>query len=185
MLLTLNKIVDILALGLWLTSSIINLLVSSTYSLIYHFPYDVCGPQDESMLLRLIGICAQHNRFVHYKLWHKKEEHDKICMQGRSVWRLCNLAHDWNMCALVIPKDFIARANAHKVFIIVLHTMQMTQATSLLEAKPKIVFDINYDHLAPSMAIILSICALHLWRPMSNQKHKWQFKKDSSIESNQ
>jgi hypothetical protein len=40
--------------------------------------------------------------------------------------------------------------------------MQMTQATSLLEAKPKIVFDINYDHLAPSMAIILSICALHL-----------------------
>jgi hypothetical protein len=39
--------------------------------------------------------------------------------------------------------------------------MQMTQATNLPKAKPKIVFDIGCDHLAPSMAIVLFIHALH------------------------
>ncbi len=40
--------------------------------------------------------------------------------------------------------------------------MQVTQAMSLLEAQPKIIFNINGDHLTPNMAIILSIHALHL-----------------------
>jgi hypothetical protein len=40
--------------------------------------------------------------------------------------------------------------------------MQVTQATSLLEIKPKFVFDIGCDHLAPSIPIVLSIHALHL-----------------------
>ncbi len=51
--------------------------------------------------------------------------------------------------------------------------------------KPKTIFDIGYDNLAPSMAIILSIDALHLQRPMHNRKHMWQFKKDISIENSQ
>jgi hypothetical protein len=38
----------------------------------------------------------------------------------------------------------------------------MTQATSLPKVKPKIIFDIGCDHLAPSMATIFSIHALHL-----------------------
>jgi hypothetical protein len=37
----------------------------------------------------------------------------------------------------------------------------MTQATNLPKAKPKIVFDIGCDHLAPIMAIVLFIHALH------------------------
>jgi hypothetical protein len=37
----------------------------------------------------------------------------------------------------------------------------MTQAMSLPKAKPKIVFDIGCDHLAPSMAIIFFIHVLH------------------------
>jgi hypothetical protein len=60
------------------------------------------------------------------------------------------------------PKDFIVKAIMHKVFIIILNTTQLTQATSLLEVKPKTIFDIGCDHLAPSMATILSIHALHL-----------------------
>jgi hypothetical protein len=63
------------------------------------------------------------------------------------------------------PKDFIVKAKMHKVLTIILHTMQMTQAMSLLETKPKIVFDIGCDHLSPSMAMVLFIHALHL------QKH--------------
>jgi hypothetical protein len=62
--------------------------------------------------------------------------------------------------------------------------MQVTQATSLLEAKPKNIFDIICDPFAPSMAIILFIHALHLRRPISSQKHGWQFDKDISIKSN-
>jgi hypothetical protein len=60
------------------------------------------------------------------------------------------------------PKDFIVKAKMHKVFIIILNIMQMTQATSLPNVKPKIIFDIGCDHLAPSMATILFIHALHL-----------------------
>jgi hypothetical protein len=62
--------------------------------------------------------------------------------------------------------------------------MQVTQATSLLEAKPKNIFDIICDPFTPSMAIILFIHALHLRRPISSQKHEWQFDKDISIKSN-
>jgi hypothetical protein len=37
----------------------------------------------------------------------------------------------------------------------------VTQATSLPEAQPKTIFNIGGDHLTPSMAIIISIHALH------------------------
>jgi hypothetical protein len=43
-----------------------------------------------------------------------------------------------------------------------MQTLQMTQAMSFPKAKPKSILDIGYDHLTPSMAIILSIHALHL-----------------------
>ncbi len=65
------------------------------------------------------------------------------------------MVYDWNICALTTPKHFIVRDNVHKVLIVDLHTMQVTQATSFLEAKPKIDFDISCENLAPSMAIIL------------------------------
>jgi hypothetical protein len=59
----------------------------------------------------------------------------------------------------------------------------VTQAMSFLKAKPKIVLDISCNHLAPRMAIIFSIHALHLQRLVRNQKHEWQLKNDISIES--
>jgi hypothetical protein len=40
--------------------------------------------------------------------------------------------------------------------------MQMTQAMSLFEAQTKTILDIGYDHLGPSMAIVLYVHALHL-----------------------
>jgi hypothetical protein len=49
--------------------------------------------------------------------------------------------------------------------------MQVTQAMSLLEAQPKNNFNIGCDHYAPSMAIILSVHALHFQRAMSIGKH--------------
>jgi hypothetical protein len=70
------------------------------------------------------------------------------------------------MCALTTLTDFITKASVHKVLIVVMQTPQVTQATSFLEAQVKIILDIGCDHLAPSMAIILSIHALHLQRPM-------------------
>jgi hypothetical protein len=70
------------------------------------------------------------------------------------------------MCALTTPKDFIAKASVHKVFIVIMQTPQVTQATSFPKAHTKIILDIGCDHLAPSMAIILSIHALHLQRPV-------------------
>jgi hypothetical protein len=72
------------------------------------------------------------------------------------------------MCALTALEDFIARANAHKVIIVILETLQITQAMSFLEVKPKIILNIGCDDLAPSMAIILSIHALHLQRLVSS-----------------
>jgi hypothetical protein len=64
------------------------------------------------------------------------------------------------MRAVTALKDFIAKARMHKILTIILHTMQMTQTTSLPE--PKIVFDSGCDCLTPSMAMVLSIHALHL-----------------------
>jgi hypothetical protein len=66
------------------------------------------------------------------------------------------------MCALITLEDFIAKANAHEIFTIIMKTPQMTQVTSFAEVKPKTILDIGCDHLAPSMAIILCIHALHL-----------------------
>jgi hypothetical protein len=53
--------------------------------------------------------------------------------------------------------------------------MQVTQTTSLLETRPDIIFDIGCNHLAPNMAIILSIHALHLQRLLNSWKHWQQF----------
>jgi len=66
------------------------------------------------------------------------------------------------MNTLAAIDDFIAEAKMHTVLIIIMHTMQVTQATILLEAKPKTIFDSGCDQLAPNMAIILFVLALHL-----------------------
>jgi hypothetical protein len=66
------------------------------------------------------------------------------------------------MCALIALEDFITRTNVHEVFTIIMKTPQVTQVTNFPKTKPKIILDIGYDHLAPSMAIILCIHALHL-----------------------
>jgi hypothetical protein len=108
----------------------------------------------------------------------------KFACKGGSGGKQCHLAHDWNMCALTTPRDFIARASAHKVLIIVLQTLQMTQAMNFSKAKLKIILDIGCDHFTPNMAIIFFMYALHLQRHVSSQKHRWQFEKDISIESN-
>jgi hypothetical protein len=65
------------------------------------------------------------------------------------------------MNTLITPKGFIARGRMHKVFTIILHTSQVTQAMNLPKTKPKQFFYIGCDQLTPSMAIILSIHALH------------------------
>jgi hypothetical protein len=49
------------------------------------------------------------------------------------------------MSALTALEIFIAKAIVHKVFTIILHTMQVTQPTSLPKIKPKIIFDIGHD----------------------------------------
>jgi hypothetical protein len=53
-----------------------------------------------------------------------------------------------------------------------MYTQQMTQVTSLLKAKPKQFFYIGCGQLTPSMAIILSVHALHLGRVVNGQKHQ-------------
>jgi hypothetical protein len=79
------------------------------------------------------------------------------------------------MYALTAPKDFIVRGKVYKVLTIILHIIQVTQTTSLLETRSKIIFDIGCDHLAPNMAIILSIHALHLRRLLNSWKQWQQF----------
>jgi hypothetical protein len=60
-------------------------------------------------------------------------------------WNHYHLTYDWNMSALTTPKCFIASGKMHKVLTIILHTPQVTKATSLLEAKPKQFFYIGCD----------------------------------------
>jgi hypothetical protein len=50
--------------------------------------------------------------------------------------------------------------------------MQVTQAMNLSEIQPKIIFNIGGDHLTLSMAIVLSIHALHFQRAMSIGKQR-------------
>jgi hypothetical protein len=71
----------------------------------------------------------------------------------------------------------------HKVLTIILHTPQVTQAMSLLEAKPKWIFYIGCDQLTPSMAIILFIHALHLGKVVKIRMDGQQFKQDIPVES--
>jgi len=69
----------------------------------------------------------------------------------------------------------------HKVLIIILHTLQVTQATSFLEAKPKqkwlwLVYT-KHGHCT-------FVYALHLGRVVSIWMDGRQFKQDIPIESN-
>jgi hypothetical protein len=64
----------------------------------------------------------------------------KFSCKGESGWRQCHLTHDWNMCALMALEDFIAKASAHKVFIVVLQTSQVTLTMNFPKTKPKTIF---------------------------------------------
>jgi hypothetical protein len=54
------------------------------------------------------------------------------------------------MNALIAPKCLIANAGMHKVLTIILHTLQMTQATSPPKVKPKWIFYIGCDQPTPT-----------------------------------
>jgi len=94
-------------------------------------------------------------------------------MQGTKQMETVQFGVQLEYVAFITLEHFIAKGNVHKLLIVVLHTMQVTQAMSLLKDKPKTVFDITYDDLAPRMAIILSIHALNLHGLVNNQKHEW------------
>jgi hypothetical protein len=81
-------------------------------------------------------------------------------------------------------EGFITRGRTHIVLIIILHTTQVTQATSLLEAQPKVIFNIGGDHLTTSMAIVLFVHALHFGRAVSIGKQRWQFKQGIPTKNN-
>ncbi len=88
------------------------------------------------------------------------------------------------MNTLTTLEGFIARATMHKVFTIIQHTLQVTQAMNLPKAKPKWIFYIGCDQLTPSMAIISSIHEGHLGIIVNDWNHWQQFKQDIPIESN-
>jgi hypothetical protein len=88
------------------------------------------------------------------------------------------------MSALITLECLNVSDRMHKIFIISLHTPQVTQTTSLPKTKPKWFFYIHCDQLTPSMAIILFVHALHLGRVVSIQMDGRQFKQDIPIEDN-
>jgi hypothetical protein len=62
------------------------------------------------------------------------------------------------MSAFTTPKDFITLQEfSHKIFTIIIHTTQVTKTTNLPKFKLKTIFDIGCDHLAPNIAILLSL----------------------------
>jgi hypothetical protein len=71
------------------------------------------------------------------------------------------------MSTLTELECLIANARARKVFIIILHTLQVTQAMSLPKAKPKLFFYITCDQPTPSMVIVLFVHALPSGRVVS------------------
>ncbi len=69
---------------------------------------------------------------------------------------------DQNMGQFDILNIFVAKTQEHKALTIILYTMYLTQIANLLETKTKTVIDIGCDHLAPNVAIVVFILALHL-----------------------
>jgi hypothetical protein len=57
----------------------------------------------------------------------------KFAPKRGSGWSQLQLTYNWNMNALTL-EGFIVRGKMYKIFTIILHTTQVTQATSLLEA---------------------------------------------------
>jgi hypothetical protein len=58
--------------------------------------------------------------------------------------------------------NFVVSTKMDKSFAIILHTMQMTQASNLPKAQSKYILNIGCDHFGPSVAIVFSIHALHM-----------------------
>ncbi len=151
--------------------------------------------QPSSLLNKLSTFSIRNKMVVNTKMnchfWHKLESMHNIIdsptiihnIEGRSMTKFaskqgsrrnhCHLTYDWNKNALTTLEGFIATGKVHKVFIIILHTPQVTQAMNLPKSKPKWIFYIGYDQLTPSMVIILSIHDLHLGRVVNGRKY-WQ-----------
>jgi hypothetical protein len=58
--------------------------------------------------------------------------------------------------------NFVANNRTYEAIVVDFHTMQVIQIVNFFETKAKTIFDVGCDHFGPSMAIILSIHALHI-----------------------
>ncbi len=116
-----------------------------------------------SSLFNKLSTFSIHNKMVvntkmNRHFWHKLESMHNIIdlptiihnIEGRSMTKFsskhrsranhCHLTYDWNKNALTTLEGFITKGKVHKVFTIILHTPQVTQATSLPKSKPKWFF---------------------------------------------
>jgi hypothetical protein len=119
LLLAFREIIDIFGLSMWSTSSLI--LKLPTFAIrnkmfmdpkMNHYSWNWF----ESMH-NIINLSTAINDT-------KGRNIRRFASKWGSKWKQCHLTYNWNMNALIAPKDFIARGKTYKILIVILHTKQ-------------------------------------------------------------
>jgi len=67
-----------------------------------------------------------------------------------------------NLCGVTHPSDFISKINTNKFNIIIVLTSKLAHTFVTAKTQTKVILDVGCFDLAPSMAIVFPIHALHL-----------------------
>ncbi len=67
-----------------------------------------------------------------------------------------------NLCGVTYPSDFILEIGTNELNIIIVLTSKVAHTFATTKTQTKIILDVGCLDLAPNMAIVLPIHALHL-----------------------
>jgi hypothetical protein len=87
-----------------------------------------------------------------------------------------------NLCEITYPIDFILKTTTNKLETRVVSTLEVVQTSTTTKTQTKVLFDICCFLFLLSMAIMLPIHALHLFKMFCWLLQGWEFKSNVTIE---
>jgi hypothetical protein len=116
--------------------------------------------------------------FINIEL-HPDTKFANRCAQRRIRGKItCNK----NLCGVAYPSDFIPKIGANKPNKRVVLTLEMAQTSTITKTQTKVILDVRCFEFLLSMAIMLSIHALHLFKMLCWLLQGREFKSNVTIE---
>jgi len=123
---------------------------------------------------------------VYFALTHVKAKRDTATkVVNKCPYRRTRgeMACNRNLCGVTYPRDFISKIRLNKLNITIVLTSKVAHTFVTTKTQTKVIIDVGCLDLAPSMAVVLPIHALHLSKMPYWLSQGQEFEQNVYIES--